>query len=151
MSHVTHINESVGHMKESCHTNECFLSHICMRHVTHMNAACHTHERVMPHIWMRDVSRMNESCNKYECVMLHIRINHIAHAHDACHTCIHLVNFSWWVLQYCTGFARLVWGRLRVHRAFISCHTCIHLVNSQQDNKNTHYTNHSQWGSWVTT
>jgi len=25
--------------------------------------------------------------------------------------------FSWWVLQHCTGFARLVWGRLRVHRA----------------------------------
>jgi len=25
-----------------------------------------------------------------------------------------------WVLQHCTGFARLVWGRLRVHRAFFS-------------------------------
>jgi len=32
---------------------------------------------------------------------------------------IHLANFSWWVLQHCTGFARLVWGRLRVHRAFV--------------------------------
>ena len=29
------------------------------------------------------------------------------------------VLFSRWVLQHCTGFARLVWGRLRVHRAFI--------------------------------
>ena len=28
-------------------------------------------------------------------------------------------NFFWWVLQHCTGFARLVWGRRRVHRAFI--------------------------------
>ena len=28
-------------------------------------------------------------------------------------------QFSWWVLQHCTGFARLVWGRLRVHRAFV--------------------------------
>jgi len=27
--------------------------------------------------------------------------------------------FCSWVLQHCTGFARLVWGRLRVHRAFI--------------------------------
>ena len=27
--------------------------------------------------------------------------------------------FCWWVLQHRTGFARLVWGRLRVHRAFI--------------------------------
>ena len=31
----------------------------------------------------------------------------------------HLPHFFWWVLQHCTGFARLVWGRLRVHRAFI--------------------------------
>ena len=28
-------------------------------------------------------------------------------------------HFCWWVLQHCTGFARLVWGRLRVHQAFI--------------------------------
>jgi len=28
------------------------------------------------------------------------------------------VHFCWWVLQHCTGFARLVWGRLRVRRAF---------------------------------
>jgi len=28
-------------------------------------------------------------------------------------------SFFWWVLQHCTGFAPLVWGRLRVHRAFI--------------------------------
>jgi len=28
-------------------------------------------------------------------------------------------HFFWWVLQHCTGFARLVWGRLKVHRAFI--------------------------------
>jgi len=38
------------------------------------------------------------------------------------------MHFSWWVLQHCTGFARLVWGRLRVHRAFVysdySC-TCL--------------------------
>jgi len=31
----------------------------------------------------------------------------------------HTIFFFWWVLQHCTGFARLVWGRLRVHRAFI--------------------------------
>jgi len=28
-------------------------------------------------------------------------------------------HVSWWVLQHCTGFARLVWGRVRVHRAFV--------------------------------
>jgi len=32
---------------------------------------------------------------------------------------ISLFFFFWWVLQHCTGFARLVWGRLRVHRVFI--------------------------------
>jgi len=32
---------------------------------------------------------------------------------------LHRVCFFWWVLQHCTGFARLVWGRLRVHRAFV--------------------------------
>ena len=30
-----------------------------------------------------------------------------------------MVLFCWWVLQHSTGVARLVWGRLRVHRAFI--------------------------------
>ena len=38
-------------------------------------------------------------------------------------------RLSWWVLQHCTGFARLVWGRLRVHRAFVYsdwfvCYVC---------------------------
>ena len=32
---------------------------------------------------------------------------------------IHKLDSSRWVLQHCTGFARLVWGRLRVHRAFV--------------------------------
>ena len=27
-------------------------------------------------------------------------------------------SFFWWVLQHCTGSARLVWGRLRVHASF---------------------------------
>ena len=31
----------------------------------------------------------------------------------------HKEHFFWCVLQHCTGFARQVWGRLRVHRAFI--------------------------------
>ena len=33
--------------------------------------------------------------------------------------CIPTSHVSWWVLQHCTGFARLVWGRLSVHRAFV--------------------------------
>ena len=37
------------------------------------------------------------------------------------------IFFFWWVLQHCTGFARLVWGRLRVHRAFVY-EICIILI-----------------------
>jgi len=29
------------------------------------------------------------------------------------------VHFSWWILYHCTGFAQLVWGRLRVHWSFV--------------------------------
>jgi len=42
----------------------------------------------------------------------HLRIEHtlrIFLGTAALHSC-------WWVLQHCTGFARLVWGKLRVHR-----------------------------------
>jgi len=38
------------------------------------------------------------------------------------HKHIHFCLFFWWVLKHCTGFARLVWGRLRVHRAFLHKH-----------------------------
>ena len=47
------------------------------------------------------------------------------------------VLVCWWVLQHSTGFARLVWGRLRVHRAFIysdwfvSCVFEVHLSARQ--------------------
>ena len=45
-------------------------------------------------------------------LLLHYNIIHIH--------CIHWrVDFWWWVLQHSTGFARLVWGRLRDHRAFV--------------------------------
>ena len=36
-----------------------------------------------------------------------------------CSTWMSCVDCSRRVLQHCTGFARLVWGRLRVHRAFV--------------------------------
>jgi len=35
-----------------------------------------------------------------------------------------VLHFSWLVLQHCTGFARLVWGRLRVLRAFFYSDWC---------------------------
>jgi len=38
---------------------------------------------------------------------------------DGSHEGMEAEHFFWWVLQHCTGFARLVWGRLRVNWAFI--------------------------------
>jgi len=61
------------------------------------------------------------------------------------HTCIHAYiqinkygtgaeDFFWWVLQHCTGFARLVWGRLRVHLSFhlfkVICVFCVFLFST---------------------
>ena len=55
------------------------------------------------------------------------------HIHIRMHICDtthgRMWHFSWWVLQHCTRFARLVWGRLRVPRAFVYsdsfvCYVC---------------------------
>ena len=44
------------------------------------------------------------------------------------------IFFFWWVLQHCTGFARLVWGRLRVHPSFYLfksiCVFCVFLFST---------------------
>ena len=42
---------------------------------------------------------------------------------------LYQAHVPWGILQHCTGFARLVWGRLRVHRAFVYsdwfvCYVC---------------------------
>ena len=48
--------------------------------------------------------------------------------------CLSLFFFFWWVLQHCTGFARLVWGRIRVHPSFHSfksiCVFCVFLFSA---------------------
>ena len=78
MSHVTHMNAS-------CHTCECFMSHIRMPHVTHMNVLglllTSTSEFSMGH-----VTDMNASCHWYECVMSQIWIRHVIHTIALCHT-----------------------------------------------------------------
>jgi len=43
-------------MNKSCHTYQCVMSHIWMRHVTHMNESCHTYESVKSHTWMSHVT-----------------------------------------------------------------------------------------------
>jgi len=42
-----------------------------------------------------------------------------------------LSHGSWWVLYHCTGFARLVWGRLRVHRLSRHTHTRVLCVRRE--------------------
>ena len=56
-----------------------------------------------------------------------------AHVHYI-YMCAYMSHFFWWVLQHWTGFARLVWGRLRVHPSFylfraraLHIHVCIHV------------------------
>jgi len=65
-------------MKMSCHTCECVMSCVWVRHVTHvtdescdtMDAPCHTYEEVMPCIWMDHVTHDgNDSRDVCECVM----------------------------------------------------------------------------------
>jgi len=66
LSHVTHIDisfQTYAHLKsrESWHTYEWVMSHICMSHVTHINESCHTYKWVMSHIWMSHGENI-ESC-----------------------------------------------------------------------------------------
>jgi len=42
----------VAYVNESCHTYECVMPHIWMRHATHMNASCHAYKCVMSHMWI---------------------------------------------------------------------------------------------------
>jgi len=46
--HEIHIIHCI--LCESCHTYECVMPHIRMRHVTRMNESCHTYEWVMSHV-----------------------------------------------------------------------------------------------------
>jgi len=71
----------VSHMDESCHTYECNMSHIWMRHAMDMNESCHTHKNESSHTHMDDpsirgtchVSRVNGSCYTYKWVVSHTR------------------------------------------------------------------------------
>jgi len=65
-------------------------------------------------------------CLHSTCVTWRVHEWNMTYSYDLCvsysndtFTRANITHFFWWVLQHCTGFARLVWGRLRVHRAFI--------------------------------
>jgi len=65
-----------------CLTNQCSVSHICMRHVTHMHELCCTYEQDVPHLhkyiyiwtihvthtWTSHVTHLLSSCSVLQCV-----------------------------------------------------------------------------------
>jgi len=72
--------------EESCHTYECVISLIQIRHVTHIKESWHTYECVMrlkshgtQTLYMCDMTYLyegdNESWHTYECVMCLIQMH----------------------------------------------------------------------------
>jgi len=118
-------------MNESCHLRMSYVTHAWV--TSRMNESCQirmghvTCDWVQAYEWVLSTSdELCHSCRvwmsrvKYERVSS--RMSYVTHAAYEC--------FSWWVLQHCTGFARLVWDRLRVHRAFVYsdwfvCYVCV--------------------------
>ena len=100
-----------------------FKSHTWTIPVTHMHAPWLNH---MHHTTIH----MHDMTHSYVWHDSFIRVTWLIHMCDMSLVCmLHSNHFSWWVLQHCTGFARLVWGRLRVHRAFVYsdwfvCYVC---------------------------
>ena len=70
----------------------------------HTTAHCNTLQHTATH------------CNTLQ----HISVYHLVFCCVYLRACASVtLFFSRWVMQHCTGFARLVGGRLRVHRAFV--------------------------------
>ena len=129
-----------------CHSFEWRES----RHISNMRQfmSADTFHVSMSFIWMtRVVKWINESSvnpkstsnqSSKPCTVLQYPSRKVlTHSMSLCHSyewreswnATTATHFSWWVLQHCTGFARLVWGRLRVHRVFVYsdwfvCYVC---------------------------
>jgi len=107
-------------MNESCHIYEWVMSpvnrHLHMKVISCMNVTysyvCH-----VCHVWIRHVTYMNESCHMW--IGICIWMSYLIWMSRIVTYNTYVTYCSWWVLQHCTGFARLVWGRLRVHRAVV--------------------------------
>jgi len=103
--------------------HSCVLLFMFMRHftATHCNTLQHT----------ATATHCNTLCC-YSCSCVFLRIHMCDITSFVC-VVIHVhasfyVFFFGWVLQHCTGFARLVWGRLRVHWAFIYSNWFVRVV-----------------------
>jgi len=88
-------------------------------HTTHTHTLRNTHVHICLHIGAsfppagKCMSTMPEICRCINGVKRHREVHGKTRHRERCE------SLCWWVLQHCTGFARLVWGRLRVHWAFI--------------------------------
>ena len=92
---------------------------------THTHTRTHTHTHTHTQAWDGGRRSTVDKYNIYGHIHTHTQTH--THTHTDTHTQTHRHTqmkwgarffFCWWVLQHCTGFARLIWGRLRVHRAF---------------------------------
>ena len=145
-----HVERALIHVCHMCNNTDSNVTHAALIHtwcnntyVTHVQQ--HVQQRFI-HTWHNNTDLYVTHQHLFVCVTLLIhtfwhdgflcvwRLSHMCVTTQSyvCHilfTCVNLFYFSWWVLQHCTGFARLVWGRLRVHRAFVYsdwfvCYVC---------------------------
>jgi len=81
--------------KESCSTCESAMSHTCISHVAHMNESCHTQECVVSHVtWVVSRARMGHITHigylLHTKVAWHsvfgVRISHATHRNESSHT-----------------------------------------------------------------
>jgi len=74
------------HMRAMTQSHVWYDSFTCVTWLIHvcdtMHESCHTFECVMSHIWMRHVTHMKESCHTYAWVMSHIRTSRVTHMHE---------------------------------------------------------------------
>ena len=138
--HESRMRTSMSHVTRVKHTEwESWAEHILSILMFFVNKKRHA----LPHSWRnwtaswKERSTSSGTCSRllmlryYICT--HTRTHTPTHTHTHTHThartlthaCIHtrkgvcLAEYVfWWILQHCTGFARLVWGRLRVHLSF---------------------------------
>jgi len=83
MSHLRTLH--LAHLNGSCHTHECIMPRMWMRHGKYMSEAHHslfskfqnfssTMRVAPPLMWMSHVTRIHESCHTDACVMSHKQI-----------------------------------------------------------------------------
>jgi len=90
------VNNLYSHVKTNLYSHVNFFNHYII-HESQSSFMIESHE------WQNDWKK-SFTCEWWFTIMNHDWISWIIRAHPA--------HFFWWVLQHCTGFARLVWVSL---------------------------------------